>query len=115
MIRRPPRSTLFPYTTLFRAGGALEGRGPLSRLARRPGAGDRGRGGVRRAPPPPPARDVGLPRPPRDDHAGALQGALPRRAGELRLSRLPASRGPGEALPRPRRGGRDRRASDRRL
>src|SRR2546429_9610669 len=22
MIRRPPRSTLFPYTTLFRAGGA---------------------------------------------------------------------------------------------
>src|SRR2546430_4340116 len=26
MIRRPPRSTLFPYTTLFRSGGAhLEG------------------------------------------------------------------------------------------
>src|SRR3712207_7986009 len=26
MIRRPPRSTLFPYTTLFRsAGGPLEG------------------------------------------------------------------------------------------
>src|SRR3712207_6879410 len=29
MIRRPPRSTLFPYTTLFRsiegAGGALDG------------------------------------------------------------------------------------------
>src|SRR3712207_8841544 len=24
MIRRPPRSTLFPYTTLFRSGGALE-------------------------------------------------------------------------------------------
>src|SRR2546427_10993076 len=23
MIRRPPRSTLFPYTTLFRAEGAL--------------------------------------------------------------------------------------------
>src|SRR3712207_8712424 len=23
MIRRPPRSTLFPYTTLFRAGRAL--------------------------------------------------------------------------------------------
>src|SRR5688572_31113320 len=23
MIRRPPRSTLFPYTTLFRSGGAL--------------------------------------------------------------------------------------------
>src|SRR5438552_17618571 len=26
MIRRPPRSTLFPYTTLFRSHGALDGR-----------------------------------------------------------------------------------------
>src|SRR2546430_12993069 len=25
MIRRPPRSTLFPYTTLFRSGGAAAG------------------------------------------------------------------------------------------
>src|SRR2546429_3259980 len=25
MIRRPPRSTLFPYTTLFRSKGAIEG------------------------------------------------------------------------------------------
>src|SRR3712207_9357009 len=25
MIRRPPRSTLFPYTTLFRSGWALAG------------------------------------------------------------------------------------------
>src|SRR2546426_3482068 len=25
MIRRPPRSTLFPYTTLFRSGGDLRG------------------------------------------------------------------------------------------
>src|SRR2546427_5661594 len=24
MIRRPPRSTLFPYTTLFRSGGELD-------------------------------------------------------------------------------------------
>src|SRR3712207_9265518 len=24
MIRRPPRSTLFPYTTLFRSGGAYD-------------------------------------------------------------------------------------------
>src|SRR2546422_1657031 len=34
MIRRPPRSTLFPYTTLFRSGGG--GRPPhgISRLAR---------------------------------------------------------------------------------
>src|SRR5687768_18052297 len=26
MIRRPPRSTLFPYTTLFRSGGRARGR-----------------------------------------------------------------------------------------
>src|SRR5258706_11626482 len=27
MIRRPPRSTLFPYTTLFRSDSPLEGDG----------------------------------------------------------------------------------------
>src|SRR5256885_4490304 len=27
MIRRPPRSTLFPYTTLFRSVGPLAGEG----------------------------------------------------------------------------------------
>src|SRR2546430_4045402 len=32
MIRRPPRSTLFPYTTLFRSRGSL--REPPSQLAR---------------------------------------------------------------------------------
>src|SRR2546425_10500558 len=53
MIRRPPRSTLFPYTTLFRLGrvarggsarplgGAtrptLRGRGPPARRSRDPG------------------------------------------------------------------------------
>src|SRR5260370_23370328 len=26
MIRRPPRSTLFPYTTLFRSPGTIRGR-----------------------------------------------------------------------------------------
>src|SRR3712207_7364631 len=37
MIRRPPRSTLFPYTTLFRSeGGVHEGRhDPLLRGDRR--------------------------------------------------------------------------------
>src|SRR3712207_7710265 len=40
MIRRPPRSTLFPYTTLFRsAGGGAAGAGPRLRgNARGPGA-----------------------------------------------------------------------------
>src|SRR3989441_6218097 len=30
MIRRPPRSTLFPYTTLFRSGGSWPGARPRS-------------------------------------------------------------------------------------
>src|SRR3712207_8285401 len=34
MIRRPPRSTLFPYTTLFRSG-ALTGGGRLAALSTR--------------------------------------------------------------------------------
>src|SRR5256885_7417178 len=32
MIRRPPRSTLFPYTTLFRSAPRLLGRAAASRL-----------------------------------------------------------------------------------
>src|SRR5260221_5956077 len=51
MIRRPPRSTLFPYTTLFRSpAGALRGRGREAGVrelrAGRPGDGAR----VRRRP-----------------------------------------------------------------
>src|SRR3989442_13772675 len=34
MIRRPPRSTLFPYTTLFRSDGAEEHGGEADRAAR---------------------------------------------------------------------------------
>src|SRR5260370_25286689 len=34
MIRRPPRSTLFPYTTLFRSYLALERRLPVIPAAR---------------------------------------------------------------------------------
>src|SRR2546430_11451380 len=30
MIRRPPRSTLFPYTTLFRSAGSVDTRGKIS-------------------------------------------------------------------------------------
>src|SRR3712207_7323779 len=36
MIRRPPRSTLFPYTTLFRSGVAAGGR-PLRAVGGHPG------------------------------------------------------------------------------
>src|SRR2546422_3941215 len=31
MIRRPPRSTLFPYTTLFRSRSPFQGRDPIVR------------------------------------------------------------------------------------
>src|SRR5256885_13144351 len=51
MIRRPPRSTLFPYTTLFRSGGGggCRRRGPAA--ARADQSSNRGaqrRGGDRR-------------------------------------------------------------------
>src|SRR3712207_7305358 len=36
MIRRPPRSTLFPYTTLFRSGRDLRHLGADRRRARDP-------------------------------------------------------------------------------
>src|SRR2546429_5311334 len=36
MIRRPPRSTLFPYTTLFRSHTARSGLLPSSRRHNRP-------------------------------------------------------------------------------
>src|ERR1039457_7394568 len=56
MIRRPPRSTLFPYTTLFRSR--------LQRPAPRPG---------RRSPPPPP-RTGQIPHPLRsEEHTSELQ------------------------------------------
>src|SRR2546425_9347863 len=38
MIRRPPRSTLFPYTTLFRSH--VYGPGPLVCTVTSPGSGD---------------------------------------------------------------------------
>src|SRR2546425_8946274 len=45
MIRRPPRSTLFPYTTLFRSGLRDDPRAPAARRG-----GDVSRnGGARRA------------------------------------------------------------------
>src|SRR3712207_8324803 len=36
MIRRPPRSTLFPYTTLFRSGAGAERPGRLGQRRGRP-------------------------------------------------------------------------------
>src|SRR2546427_2801335 len=56
MIRRPPRSTLFPYTTLFRSHvrtGRAAKRGPRFRLlllTGRPAKGARSKRSGRRAP-----------------------------------------------------------------
>src|SRR3712207_7100763 len=36
MIRRPPRSTLFPYTTLFRSQLVVEGEGEAEGVEARP-------------------------------------------------------------------------------
>src|SRR5438034_6689788 len=52
MIRRPPRSTLFPYTTLFRSCAAADGhvRGQSRDRTRRRGAAARIRGAGADAP-----------------------------------------------------------------
>src|SRR5256885_11641110 len=47
MIRRPPRSTLFPYTTLFRSGRPAAGPGPGRTRAGRAASG--GGAGARRS------------------------------------------------------------------
>src|SRR2546422_5204244 len=61
MIRRPPRSTLFPYTTLFRSVQ------PHHRRAR----GDRGRASGRHARPPPRPGGVRS-----EEHTSELQSRL---------------------------------------
>src|SRR3712207_7967733 len=71
MIRRPPRSTLFPYTTLFRSGAARAARRAArgndavrrggSRGARRRHAARGGAAGARR------------PRPRSEEHTSELQ------------------------------------------
>src|SRR2546427_8286549 len=51
MIRRPPRSTLFPYTTLFRSAGAagLRGRAQCSGWQSPADCGSRHRAGDRKS------------------------------------------------------------------
>src|SRR5258708_11465227 len=66
MIRRPPRSTLFPYTTLFRSRAQSR---RLAQRARRPGVGGpgpfRGPQESRRGPPTPGRRS--------EEHTSELQ------------------------------------------
>src|SRR5256885_6675243 len=71
MIRRPPRSTLFPYTTLFRSVAARDARGAA-----------RGEAGHRRARP----RDEGRRR--RAERALRLPRSRQARRGQGRGARL---------------------------
>src|SRR3712207_7728274 len=71
MIRRPPRSTLFPYTTLFRSRQATPERtGPQS-----PGGGPAGgsRAGGGRSPVPAPPAGMGAQPPARTKQRGGGQ------------------------------------------
>src|SRR2546423_7012664 len=73
MIRRPPRSTLFPYTTLFRSSAPRAARSRADRTPIR-AAGPRapGRGASRTRPPRTPRR--GGPAAPRsEEHTSELQ------------------------------------------
>src|SRR5687768_18232745 len=77
MLRRPPRSTLFPYTTLFRSRGAARRRGGAADARGAPGPrGGRGR------------RDRPL-------QPGHLDRPHPRRAGDAdrKSTRLNSSHG----------------------
>src|SRR2546427_1870581 len=79
MIRRPPRSTLFPYTTLFRsrdvaAGLTGEGPGPLHAVSELGGGDERGDPAVTEA--------AGAP------HRGLAPAADPERRSEEHTSEL---------------------------
>src|SRR2546430_4902000 len=104
MIRRPPRSTLFPYTTLFRSNAArLRDADP-----REPGAGRRPRPRVARHAPqpgePPRANRAGNRRPPTEllgsgGEPGHLPAAAPRAGG---WAQTPGRLLPGEPSLPPR-------------
>src|SRR3712207_7159409 len=70
MIRRPPRSTLFPYTTLFRSGSGRRIRGCGS-----PGA---HRGRIMARPDQPRQRPLDDPALREHDEAGGARGAADR-------------------------------------
>src|SRR3989449_11163178 len=97
MIRRPPRSTLFPYTTLFRSGlGDLRGRGGF--VAAAAAQEERQAGGP---------GHVAHPEPSRAARAGTVVGARldPRRgvvAEEDQVADPPLYRGRGRGPRTPR-------------
>src|SRR2546425_6305845 len=90
MIRRPPRSTLFPYTTLFRSRRAVTERGPRAR---------------RESLPPPRSLEKGLVRDAtecHDDTHTPQQSQLTCEAGPAALELEAAPLAAGGRAPRPR-------------
>src|SRR3712207_8987629 len=77
MIRRPPRSTLFPYTTLFRSPSAssVVVASQIQRSLAMPSAKGPSRGVARRTPPPdrPPAPRRGRSGRRSEEHTSELQ------------------------------------------
>src|SRR2546427_10221904 len=90
MIRRPPRSTLFPYTTLFRSD-----RGPLHEVGRR-----RARAPVR-APDATPGRAVALPGRGQPVRLREAHGARPGRLVPRRDRRAAGDAPPNQKPPSP--------------
>src|SRR3712207_7157801 len=70
MIRRPPRSTLFPYTTLFRSGRGLAVHRDAARLAQGGAEGRGAQGGEVLAAEQRPAGGLGLRS---EEHTSELQ------------------------------------------
>src|SRR2546422_6134595 len=85
MIRRPPRSTLFPYTTLFRSPDARLGAGPRPRSVARSGA---RAGGGEEGSAPRPASAGEIPAEPGAPRADGKQGL-----GDRKSTRLNSSHG----------------------
>src|SRR2546426_3782244 len=80
MIRRPPRSTLFPYTTLFRSTTGSHAGCPADPAGRRSDGGERGHGGAGGSRPSAGRRRRGPPR--------ARPGCIDRESTRLNSSHL---------------------------
>src|SRR5260370_23075606 len=76
MIRRPPRSTLFPYTTLFRSPLRERCRAPIHAVRSAPNNGNCYNGGARAGGQVPFARFFAAVHPRSEEHTPELQSHL---------------------------------------